>query len=497
MKQMEKANDLLKITKALNRTTVIEKGFRLVGRYMSKELGLKTLYYDLYSDEKNAVVNVLHRRDEEIKTVPLPVRISLEEYRKPLFLKGEEINTYYSDSLKLFGFKEVISVPIIMKGRLDHLLLFYSTKEGEITGEIQEFAREVAFELGAFIRRVGKSNYRLESFLERLNYLEDLFAQQANNKQEMKAILQRMVESIPKVIEMKKCTIAILDETGEYLLPSFSSFDMDKDNKKYSTDPGKVRDHTAIIAMKTKKPLIIRDALMDPRCDPDLAKELGVYSNVTVPLMDFHGKALGVMYMDNGRYEVFSGEQISLLTIIGRHLGMILSSYHYVDQLQTENQQDGLTGLYNKVSFLKTLESYHHKERKPDEVYSILMMDIDDFKKLNDTFGHVVGDEVLIRMSEILRTYLRENDVIARYGGEEFIILLKKTNGKGAEILAERLRQEIEDLAVHGTGITVSIGISSCMGEDRSPRELIEQADKNLYKGKRQGKNQVVVGNWW
>jgi len=157
---------------------------------------------------------------------------------------------------------------------------------------------------------------------------------------------------------------------------------------------------------------------------------------------------------------------------------------------------DSLTGLYNKYYFQRTYQREYQRATRGNTPLTLFFIDVDEFKKINDTFGHVSGDAVLRKIGEILMHNMREYDVCGRYGGEEFTVALPSTTLEAAEIVAERLRRMIEETEfVFREQIiptTVSIGLAST--EDsaiHSPEDLIHAADQALYRAKQQGRNRV------
>ncbi len=166
------------------------------------------------------------------------------------------------------------------------------------------------------------------------------------------------------------------------------------------------------------------------------------------------------------------------------------------EELEKLSITDSLTGLFNRRQLMEVLEIEGRRNRRHQRPFSILMLDVDHFKKLNDTHGHLAGDEVLKRLAWILKQEIREVDHAARYGGEEFLIMLPETNIDGASEVGERIRGRIEreTLAFDGKeiNVTASIGIACCPVEGESAETLIARADDALYKAKRRGRNRVV-----
>jgi diguanylate cyclase (GGDEF)-like protein len=170
--------------------------------------------------------------------------------------------------------------------------------------------------------------------------------------------------------------------------------------------------------------------------------------------------------------------------------------------LQQMAVTDGLTGLYNKRYILSRLSSEISHAVRYREPISFLMVDVDHFKQINDTYGHVVGDILLKEVAQLLRKLVREFDIIARYGGEEFLIVLPNGDIMGAKILAERLRDSIEKSVFNINGekisITISIGIRNAdiklnFDSGSEVTKLINQADIALYNAKANGRNRVEV----
>jgi len=158
---------------------------------------------------------------------------------------------------------------------------------------------------------------------------------------------------------------------------------------------------------------------------------------------------------------------------------------------------DMMTKLRLKHFFIDQLSATMAESRRGLLKIHILMMDIDNFKKLNDTYGHLAGDKVLIEVAEIILQAIRGTDIAARYGGEEFVVMLRDCNNETATIIAERIRSKVESKVFNYNDlelrVTISLGITDYQRKtDRSPAQLIERADKALYMSKKSGKNQVT-----
>jgi diguanylate cyclase (GGDEF)-like protein len=157
---------------------------------------------------------------------------------------------------------------------------------------------------------------------------------------------------------------------------------------------------------------------------------------------------------------------------------------------------DVLTGLNNRSSFNKDLQHSFELSKRYNTPFSLLMIDIDFFKKINDTHGHAAGDLALVAVAKSIKESIRDSDIAFRYGGEEFVIILNNTGEPGTSLLAERIRQNIADLVISTDDaelkLTASIG-SAILSDSEECEELLKRADTALYQAKNSGRNQVVA----
>lgn len=177
---------------------------------------------------------------------------------------------------------------------------------------------------------------------------------------------------------------------------------------------------------------------------------------------------------------------IIIHTIAWYYFGKIIDRYRQL------SYKDSLTGLYNRRYFYEILEMEFKRTKRNNTTISLLFIDVDNFKRVNDTYGHKYGDHVLIKLANILKKELRDVDIISRWGGEEFIVLLHNTCTDGSRVVAERLRMAVEKYKFK-SDITISIGVTSSDGS-MSVEKIVSLADAALYKAKEQ-KNMVIVFN--
>ncbi|WP_434604593.1 diguanylate cyclase [Pseudomonas sp. R3-56] len=166
-------------------------------------------------------------------------------------------------------------------------------------------------------------------------------------------------------------------------------------------------------------------------------------------------------------------------------------------QLQLLSSTDRLTGLYNRGHWEASLKAAYARHQRYGNALSLVMLDIDHFKRVNDTYGHQAGDKVIEQVARLLHEHVRESDVAGRYGGEEFGVVLSDTDSAGGQIFAERLRKAVEESLVQYNGqdisFTVSLGVADLSQPANDHAELIARADQALYTSKKTGRNRVTV----
>jgi len=221
-------------------------------------------------------------------------------------------------------------------------------------------------------------------------------------------------------------------------------------------------------------------------------------------IVEDNEERLGVEAMDKGAYDYLTQNEVRTVAL-SRAIRRVIQRKKLEDDIKESLKKlekmaikDGLTGLYNHNHFKEILKHEYKKSKRHIEPLSCIMLDLDHFKSVNDTYGHQFGDFVLVKCAEILKKQVRDTDFTARYGGEEFFIILPNTNMDGAFILAERIRNAFENNVFRKGAIaktvTVSIGISSTSDNNvAGDNDLITNADKALYRAKWRGRNNVCT----
>ncbi len=219
-------------------------------------------------------------------------------------------------------------------------------------------------------------------------------------------------------------------------------------------------------------------------------------SLLVLPLI-VHDRALGTLVLGSRRRGAFGDSVRPTLEVLASHVAVSLANARMVKRLEEMATTDGMTGLFNKRALTEMAQQKVKSAIRFKKALSVLVCDIDHFKKVNDTYGHDVGDVVIRGFGEVLKRTKRDTDVVARFGGEEFVLVCEQTDAEGALLLAERVRSEIEATTFHSEAgplkVTCSVGVATLPQAGESWDSLFKATDEALYVSKRTGRNRVTL----
>jgi diguanylate cyclase (GGDEF)-like protein len=222
----------------------------------------------------------------------------------------------------------------------------------------------------------------------------------------------------------------------------------------------------------------------------------GLESLVVLPLI-VQDNAIGTFVLASHAAGRFPKKTREMLGVISNQVAVSIENAKMYKRMEEMATTDGLTGLPNHRTFQSRLSEMLHRAERHGKPVSIVLTDIDKFKSVNDTYGHPVGDAVLRRVGKVLQDQVRKVDHVARYGGEEFAMVLEETDGRGAHLFCERVRQEVAaQLMSSDKGsfrVTISLGIATYPLDGKEKEMLVERADQALYGAKEGGRNRTVV----
>ncbi len=244
-----------------------------------------------------------------------------------------------------------------------------------------------------------------------------------------------------------------------------------------------------IVLQVEKRKLSPNPIDMDPRAT--------LKSHLTLPLA-VEGEIIGCISLNSDQPSAFDAQNLQFFSVIGYQIAATLKHLQRFSSAKNMAIYDTLTGLYNRRYFEERLKGEAQKSFANRIPLSLIMVDIDHFKKVNDTFGHPEGDMILREIASLLKKSVRKKDTVGRYGGEEFILILPEASIEASSMIAERIRLLVEstlfDVGKAQLNLSVSLGISNFpMHGARSDEELIKMADQALYEAKRGGRNRVCI----
>lgn len=242
--------------------------------------------------------------------------------------------------------------------------------------------------------------------------------------------------------------------------------------------------------------LFIEDTDKTPFFTNPIALKEGIKSLVCVPLV-VHKRIVGILYLDDFAPRQFDREKMKLLSILSSFAAMAIYNAKLHNRTKVMAITDALTGLHNHRYFQQIYTQELSRAKRYHTPLAIIMLDVDDFKRFNDKYGHYSGDLVLTAIGEIITRTLRRVDFAFRYGGEEFVVLLPETKLQSALQVAERLRERVELETgtmlsdITDQGVTVSVGVACYPDNGATRDQLFNKVDSLLYKAKELGKNKV------
>ncbi|KEO82245.1 diguanylate cyclase [Tumebacillus flagellatus] len=333
---------------------------------------------------------------------------------------------------------------------------------------------------------------KLYQKISRLNEVHQVSAQ-LQSEFDLDKIYNSIVEAAGKLTNCAAGVLWVLK--GDRIFPVCSS---DEAVAAQLPQEGMTLDQTGIVVncVNNKRVELVDDVWKDRRVK-SIKGKAHFESVLVVPLLS-RDKVVGVITCYGTRPYVFSKEQTEWVTVLATQVGVIIENAHLYQELQEATLRDPGTGLYNYRYFYQELKNRMEMAKSKNNSLSIVIIDIDHFKKYNDTYGHVVGDEVLRQTGQVIQKTVGTRGVVARYGGEEFAVLLDESL-EDAKQSVEHLRRAVahnkfEYQGYVVQGVTVSVGLATYPDHDQDEKELLEKADQAMYWGaKQRGRNKVAV----
>jgi diguanylate cyclase (GGDEF)-like protein len=311
-------------------------------------------------------------------------------------------------------------------------------------------------------------------------------------------IAEVCVTKIPTVVGSRFASFYALDETNGilHLVKHNHPFPINKIVSLSQNPPSPM-----VMAVKSKS--LILTANIDTHTKPVIRRSQRTYAEnyktpncAIVPLI-CHERVVGVLNLaDKTAGDNFNSEDLGVIELFGQLVGASIGNIRLFEKIQRQATIDGLTGLMNHKTFYEALERELWRSRRHGGTISVIMADIDNLKRINDSYGHRAGDKVIKEISQRIRECIRQIDLAARYGGDEFAIILPNTELEAAKIVCERIVESVGRCPAVWQRTQIPLSISVGVGQyggDTNPEDITSRSDQALYNAKQAGKNTVRV----
>ena len=361
-------------------------------------------------------------------------------------------------------------------------------------------ARRCILMLGRQSARAERASGRSATILRaerRLKILSDI-TRAANSVLDPRRVMEIVMAKAQSLIRSEAWSLLLVDEKDQSL-----SFEISKAEKAATMKEVKLRIGQGIAGwvVQYRRPVIIRDARRDPRFDPrfDVLTGFNTQSILCAPLIS-RGRIIGVVELINKIGGSFTQDDLETLKILVEPAAVAIENAILYKRSTEMSFTDDLTQLFNGRYLQLALSREIKRSRRYQLPLSIIFLDLDGFKKVNDTHGHLAGSRALVEVGQVLRSTVREIDIVSRYGGDEFTVVLPQTSPAGAVVIAERIRKSIEERIFlsemgHEVRLTASFGVASFPDHAQTREELLQKADRAMYEVKDREKNGVALAH--
>ncbi|NQU94948.1 MAG: diguanylate cyclase [Candidatus Omnitrophica bacterium] len=335
-----------------------------------------------------------------------------------------------------------------------------------------------------------KDNLRMRDSLKKITYLKNVIEDYGQTLSEEEILDSITKDTFELFSEADRVLLYLVDTEKQELALARSK---KKTGGAVKAKKGDIFDRWIL---KHRMPLLVGDTQNDFRFSVKEKLDEGSASIISMPLTS-EQKIIGVLRIGSAVRRKFTQSDLRLLNIVADLSSISLQNAALYKKVQNLALHDGLTGLYVHNYFVERLTQESKRSEQSGKDFSVLTLDLDHFKAYNDAYGHNAGDLALKRVSSILESFARPDDILCRYGGEEFALLLLDSKKDAAYEIAENIRKKVNQtplvLRQEKTKITVSIGIAACPSEKKTHEELLTLADSRLYRAKQKGRNRVCA----
>ncbi len=396
--------------------------------------------------------------------------------------------------------QSVLAVPLSQGDRVAGVLVLDSLEPGAFPEELQNTLGRFTPFFGTIIENIRVS---LEVDIRAKNFaaLHEM-SSVLSSSLEIDKVLDQLTSQIRSVVPFDFCAFLLYDEvTGDAIITMLQGYGHKFIGSRFPLAQSAILSHMLTQWQDRRSAKI--------HYDPDLGergREIGLFpvKELQNPIKSLFGRPLvardkfiGAALLSSLRADAFTEYHRNFMDTLLNQVSMVVDNSMLHKSIRDMARTDGLTGLLNHRTFMEKLSEECKRLSREPRPFSILLVDIDFFKKVNDTYGHPVGDVALTRVAGVLKEVVRGSDFVARYGGEEFAVGMVDTDSQGAQQTAERVRNLMEKTTItagkNEFHVTLSIGVASYPFDTKKAEELVGLSDEALYAAKRSGRNRVCL----
>ncbi|MHB8086888.1 MAG: diguanylate cyclase, partial [Anaerolineaceae bacterium] len=451
----------------------------------------RTLGYEIF-DEK--LPNFLYTLQFDIESTQ-NIKTIIDS-NEPLVIHNTQEISYWNHNKVSSLFKSWIGVPIIIDHKVNAIISLdkiepnYFTEEHVIILTIFANQAATAIRNAKFFKDATHSANRFMT-LYQLSQIISINIRTAD-------IYPSIHQAVSELMETEFFSIALFDSSAQTI------------TDVYMIDNGQPQNLTTRPLDKGLFSTVIRSgkSLLYHSFDASLAEEIGavmvgdntnsdISQSILVVPLKIGSKSIGVISAQSYKPNMYTNSDRETLELLAANVAIAIENARLFDEVQKLAITDPLTNLNNRRKFEELATKEFERSIRYNRPLCVIMIDLDQFKQVNDTYGHLIGDHVLASLADLCKKNLRNIDILARYGGEEFIIVLPETTATQALISAERLRRDCEDNAVETVQgpikFTISLGLAELNKTCKTLEELVDRADQALYESKRTGRNKSTI----
>jgi diguanylate cyclase (GGDEF)-like protein len=501
----DKLTDILKACRKLSNILEPEELYSVFADVIKKKFAVQQLAIFLYRNATNSLELVfsegLGQLNFQIKKNKSDLWNSIAN-GEPFEVSDDAGNVLFLPEFETHDLEKLQSrlwAPLGMRAELVGLVTIGSRGNHQPFDAIDRYFLQqvsahaaVCFNTCRLYKRRQKEKEDLDKTLQNLSLLYSI-GKAMNYISDLKNLLQFILGQAIEITSAEKGSLMLHDMEADRLKIRVlagledAAFQAKVNNNEIECRSFKPGEGIAGRVFLTAKPIVVNDILEDEVfVDSDTSF---VRSIACIPMVVYND-VIGVINVTNKlQGQEFTDEDVEMLKAVADQAAVAINKAQLWDMAVT----DSLTGLYVRRYFMVKLQEEVHRAERYNNILSIVMADLDEFKNINDTYGHDAGDRVLKAIGKFFQENIRDVDVIARYGGDEFVIMIPEAAKDAAYSLSERLRKQFSKLNLEDfPQITISLGIATYPFDGTQPEDLIKKADAAMYAAKRAGRNKVV-----